>query len=143
MSETITIWWKNAALKLCIRKKIEALHEITDFVHEMLSVCAPLQCFILLVYMWLTIFCSDFFLLGVNVRLRDGKIDLTINLFFLNNICFYCTYSSTDLYSKINSMAFFTNKVFRLPQNINNSKIISQQMWKMVATKVNVSPDES
>ena len=23
------------------KKKIEALHEITDFVHEMLSVCAP------------------------------------------------------------------------------------------------------
>ena len=24
-------------------RKCEALHEITDFVHEMLSVCAPLQ----------------------------------------------------------------------------------------------------
>ena len=25
-----------------MRKKIEALHEITDLVHEMLSVCAPI-----------------------------------------------------------------------------------------------------
>ena len=28
------------------KTKIEALHEITDFVHEMLSVCAPEEAFI-------------------------------------------------------------------------------------------------
>ena len=43
MSETITIWWKNSALKTCMRKKIEGLHEITDFVHERLSVCTTLK----------------------------------------------------------------------------------------------------
>ena len=38
--------YHNMVKKYCLealheKKKIEALHEITDFVHEMLSVCAP------------------------------------------------------------------------------------------------------
>ena len=33
---------KYYTLKSYMRKKIGALHEIIDFVHEMLSVCAPI-----------------------------------------------------------------------------------------------------
>ena len=47
-----------------MRKKIEALHEITDFVHEMLSVCAPHRAFRLVVR-------SSFFFLEQQLLLAE------------------------------------------------------------------------